>query len=60
MFEGGCLDLSQVVSEGRIVSILKHLRIFDQWEVSKWAYQEGWRIDKRNFMFWTTLKFLAL
>lgn len=59
MFEGGYLDLSQVVSEGRIVSILKHLRIFDQWEVSKWAYQEGWRIDKRNFMFWTTLNILG-
>ena len=51
--------MSQVVSEGRIVRILKRLKIFDQWEVAKWAYQQGWEIDKSNFIFWTVMNILG-
>ena len=43
--------MSQVITENRITRLLKRLKIFDQWEVAKRAYRQGWEIDKRNFIF---------
>ena len=51
--------MSQVITENRITRLLKRLKIFDQWEVAKWAYRQGWEIDKRNFIFWTVLNSLG-
>ena len=51
--------MSQVVTESRGIRLLKRLKIFDQWEVAKWAYRQGWEINKHNFIFWTVLNSLG-
>ncbi len=49
--------MSQVVEEKN--RLLQRMRIFKDWEVSKWAYREGLKINKGNFIFWTALNILG-
>lgn len=43
--------MGQVITKSRALKLLKKLKIFDQWDAAKWAYRQGWEIDKRNFIF---------
>ncbi|MGB4245780.1 MAG: hypothetical protein WBK74_09355, partial [Limnochordia bacterium] len=51
--------MGQVITKSRALKLLKKLKIFDQWDAAKWAYRQGWEIDKRNFIFWTVLNILG-